>query len=50
MACLQRLAVSFVFEGAEEDARQRFMKHDDLTMQRVGAKLLPRAKLNDPIC
>jgi hypothetical protein len=36
MPCLQRLAVSFVFEGAEEDARQRFMKHFDLTMQRGG--------------
>jgi len=36
MPCLQRLAVSFVFEGAEEVARQRFMKHVDLTMQRVG--------------
>ncbi len=33
---LQRLAVSFVFEGVEEDARQRFMKHFDLTMQRGG--------------
>jgi hypothetical protein len=31
---LQRLAVSFVFEGVEEDARQRFMKQFDLTMQR----------------
>jgi hypothetical protein len=36
MPCLQRWAVSFVFEGAEEVARQRFMKHVDLTMQRVG--------------
>jgi hypothetical protein len=33
---LQRLAVSFVFEGVEDDARQRFMKHFDLTMQRGG--------------
>jgi hypothetical protein len=33
---LQRLAVSFEFEGVEEDARQRFMKHFDLTMQRGG--------------
>ena len=33
---LQRLAVSFVFEGVEEEARQRFMKHFDLTMQRGG--------------
>ncbi len=33
---LQRLAVSFVFLCVEEDARQRFMKHFDLTMQRGG--------------
>ncbi len=33
---LQRLAVSFVFEGVEEDVRQRFMKRFDLTMQRGG--------------
>ena len=33
---MQRLAVSFVFEGVEEDARQRFMKRFDLTMQRGG--------------
>ena len=33
---LQRLAVSFVFVGVEEDARQRFMKRFDLTMQRGG--------------
>jgi hypothetical protein len=33
---LQRLAVSFVFECVEEDARQRFMKRFDLTMQRGG--------------
>ena len=33
---LQRLAVSFVFEGVEEDARQSFMKRFDLTMQRGG--------------
>jgi len=33
---LQRLAVSFVFDGVEEDARQRFMQHFDLTMQRGG--------------
>ena len=33
---LQRLAVSFVFEGVEEDPRQRFMKRFDLTMQRGG--------------
>ncbi len=39
MPCLQRLAVSLVFEGAEEDARQRFMKHFDLTMQRVGGSV-----------
>jgi hypothetical protein len=25
-----------VFEGVEEEARQRFMKHFDLTMQRGG--------------
>jgi hypothetical protein len=33
---LQRLAVSFVFVGVEEDARQSFMKRFDLTMQRGG--------------
>jgi hypothetical protein len=33
---LHRLAVSFVFEGVEDDARQRFMKRFDLTMQRGG--------------
>jgi hypothetical protein len=33
---LQRLAVSFVFEGVAEEARQRFMKRFDLTMQRGG--------------
>ena len=33
---LQRLAVSFEFEGVEEDVRQRFMKRFDLTMQRGG--------------
>ena len=33
---LQRLAVSFVFVGVQEDARQRFMKRFDLTMQRGG--------------
>ena len=33
---LQRLAVSFMFEGVQEDARQRFMKRFDLTMQRGG--------------
>jgi hypothetical protein len=33
---LQRLAVSFVFEGVQEDARHRFMQHFDLTMQRGG--------------
>ena len=33
---LQRLAVSFVFAGVEEEARQRFMKRFDLTMQRGG--------------
>ncbi len=33
LLCLQRLAVSFVFEGVQEDERQRFMKHFDLTMQ-----------------
>lgn len=33
---LQRLAVSFLFEGVQEDARQNFMKRFDLTMQRGG--------------
>lgn len=33
---LQRLAVQFVFEGVPEDARHRFMKRFDLTMQRGG--------------
>ena len=33
---LQRLAVSFVFVGVQEDARQSFMKRFDLTMQRGG--------------
>jgi len=33
---LQRLAVSFVFAGVEEEARQSFMKRFDLTMQRGG--------------
>ena len=33
---LQRLAVSFVFDGVEEEPRQRFMKNFDLTMQRGG--------------
>jgi hypothetical protein len=33
---MQRLAVQFAFEGVEEDARQRFMKRFDLTMQRGG--------------
>ena len=33
---LQRLGVSFVFEGVQEDARQRFMRRFDLTMQRGG--------------
>ena len=33
---LQRLAVSFVFEGVQEGTRQRFMKRFDLTMQRGG--------------
>lgn len=33
---LQRLAVTFVFEGVDETARQRFMKRFDLTMQRGG--------------
>jgi hypothetical protein len=33
---LQRLAVTFEFVGVQEDARQRFMKHFDLTMQRGG--------------
>jgi hypothetical protein len=33
---MQRLAVSFAFEGVEEGARQRFMKRFDLTMQRGG--------------
>ena len=31
-----RLAVSLVFVGVEEDARQSFMKRFDLTMQRGG--------------
>ena len=33
---MQRLAVSFAFEGVEEDARQHFMKRCVLTMQRGG--------------
>ena len=33
---LQRLAVTFVFEGVDEAARQQFMKRFDLTMQRGG--------------
>ena len=33
---LQRLAVSFVFEGVEAAARQRFMARFDLTLQRGG--------------
>jgi hypothetical protein len=33
---LQRLAVVFAFEGMDEVARHRFMKHFDLTMQRGG--------------
>ena len=33
---LQRLAVTFAFEGVSESARQRFMKRFDLTMQRGG--------------
>lgn len=33
---LQRLAVTFAFEGVDEAARQRFMKRFDLTMQRGG--------------
>ena len=33
---MQRLAVQFAFEGVEEEARQRFMKRFDLTMQRGG--------------
>lgn len=33
---MQRLAVSFAFEGVDEAARQRFMKRFDLTMQRGG--------------
>lgn len=33
---LQRLAVTFSFEGVDEAARQRFMKRFDLTMQRGG--------------
>ena len=33
---LQRLAVTFAFEGVDEAVRQRFMKCFDLTMQRGG--------------
>ncbi len=33
---LQRLAVTFAFEGVQEGARQRFMQRFDLTMQRGG--------------
>ena len=33
---MPRLAVQFVFEGVAQDARQRFMKRFDLTMQRGG--------------
>ena len=33
---MQRLAVQFVFEGVQEDARQRFMKRFDLSTQRGG--------------
>ena len=33
---LQRLAVTFAFEGVDEASRQRFMKRFDLTMQRGG--------------
>lgn len=33
---MPRLAVQFAFEGVQEDARQRFMKRFDLTMQRGG--------------
>lgn len=33
---MQRLAVTFAFEGVADDARQRFMKRFDLTMQRGG--------------
>ena len=33
---LQRLAVTFSFEGVDEAARQCFMKRFDLTMQRGG--------------
>ena len=33
---LQRLAVSFRFEGVDEAARLRFMQHFDLSTQRGG--------------
>ena len=33
---LQRLAVTFAFDGVDEAARQRFMQRFDLTMQRGG--------------
>ncbi len=33
---MPRLAVQFVFEGVDADARQRFMQRFDLTMQRGG--------------
>ena len=33
---LPRLAVRFTFEGVDEDARQRFMRHFDLSTQRGG--------------
>ncbi len=33
---LQRLAVSFAFEGVDEASRLRFMQRFDLTMQRGG--------------
>ncbi len=33
---MPRLAVQFVFEGVDADARLQFMQHFDLTMQRGG--------------
>jgi hypothetical protein len=33
---LPRLAAQFRFDGVDEDARQRFMRHFDLYMQRGG--------------
>lgn len=33
---MPRLQVQFAFQGVPEDARHRFMKHFDLTLQRGG--------------